>query len=87
MEDIEPIPPDDSKLFCQQRLDAISKKLDSNIRDSGIKKILHAQFYEELTFPHQEELTLEQIIKKYGNVLTEQELDKLKQLIKPNEKD
>lgn len=82
MEDFEPLSPDkNSKLFCQERLNAITKKLESDGIKESCRKLFRAQFHEELTFPHQEILSFEEIVDRYGDVLTEQELIELKKLI------
>ena len=79
---MERIPPDDSKLFCQQRLDAISKKLEDDMFVNGAKKMLKEMWHEELTFPYQQILSVEEVIERYGYVLTSEQLDYFKELLK-----
>lgn len=87
MEDFEHIPPEeDSKFFCRERLEALSKALEDDLRDSGFKKLMKEMWCEELIKPIRQIMTLDQIIERYGSVITEQELNKLKLIVNNGKK-
>ena len=80
MEDFEPIPPND-KVFNQEAFEKLSKKLDTTISDTGFKKLLDEQWHEMLSLPQVQYLSLEELVERYGGVLTETEMNKLKTLM------
>jgi len=81
------IEPNDDKIFNQKRFDAMSKKLDEDVKDMGINKLMRAQWEEELIKPHKYILSLEEVVERYGYVLTDEELNKIKKLINNNGKE
>lgn len=87
MEDLEPIPPNDLGKFSQERLDKMSEILDKTLLETGFKKMMREMFHEELAKPVTLNLTLSEIVERYGSVLTEKEFENITNLLKKDGKE
>lgn len=74
MEDFEPMPPRDNEALRK----AMFKEMES---EYGIKKLMDEEWKEFLLFGQTQSLSLDEIVERYGSVLTEQQLTNIKALI------